>query len=295
MRDRLDDIPFPDPGQVYDLVRAGLVEDGAFRDITTNAIVAPDQQGRGNFLAKESGVLCGLTVATTAFTAIDPEVELRTRAVDGDWVHAGTEFASVVGPLGAILSAERVALNFLQRLSGIATTTREMVQAVGGLPVRVLDTRKTTPGLRSLERYAVRMGGGYNHRFNLADGILIKDNHLAAARSRGMSIADAIGRARELSPHTLRVEIEVTTLEEAREAVEAGADIILLDNMPPPLMAQAVEMVKGRCLLEASGGVTLENIREIAETGVDFISSGALTHSAKSLDISLEVMTAELG
>ncbi|HXH21671.1 MAG TPA: carboxylating nicotinate-nucleotide diphosphorylase [Dehalococcoidia bacterium] len=294
MRDRLDEIPFPDPGQVYDLVRAALVEDGAFRDVTTSAIVPPDQQGRGNFLAKESGVICGLTVATTAFTAVDPEIELRTRVVDGDWVHAGTEFASVVGPLGAILSAERVALNFLQRLSGIATTTRAFVQAVAGLPVRVLDTRKTTPGLRVLERYAVRMGGGFNHRFNLADGVLIKDNHIAAGRSRGLSIPDVIKRARDLSPHTLRVEIEVTTLEEAQQAIEGGADIVLLDNMPPPLMAQIVEMARGRCLFEASGGVTLENIREIAETGVDFVSSGSLTHSARALDISLEVMTAEL-
>jgi nicotinate-nucleotide pyrophosphorylase (carboxylating) len=295
MRDRLDEIPFPDPGQVYDLVRAALVEDGAFRDITTQSLVPPDQQGRGNFLAKDSGVLCGLTVATTAFTALDPEIELRTRAVDGDWVHAGTEFASVVGPLAAILSAERVALNFLQRLSGIATATRAMVQAAGGLPVRVLDTRKTTPGLRILERYAVRMGGGQNHRFNLSDGILIKDNHIAAARSRGLDIRGAIARARELSPHTLRVEIEVTDLEEAREAIEGGADVILLDNMAVPVMAQAVEMARGRCLVEASGGVTLENIREIAETGVDLISSGSLTHSAKALDISLDVMTAELG
>jgi nicotinate-nucleotide pyrophosphorylase (carboxylating) len=270
-----------------------LVEDGAFRDVTTQAIVPPDQQGRGNFLAKDSGVLCGLTVAATAFTAIDNEIELRTRAVDGDWVHAGTEFASVVGPLGAILSAERVALNYLQRLSGIATATRAMVQSVGGLPARVLDTRKTTPGLRALERYAVRIGGGYNHRFNLTDGILIKDNHIAAGRSRGLSLAEVIARAREMSPHTLKVEIEVTTLQEAQEAVEAGADIILLDNMSPAVMAQAVEIARGHCLVEASGGVTLENVREIAETGVDFISSGSLTHSAKSLDVSLEVMTAE--
>jgi nicotinate-nucleotide pyrophosphorylase (carboxylating) len=295
LRERLDEIPFPDPGQVYDLVRAALVEDGAFRDVTTQSIVAPDQQGRGNLLAKESGVICGLTVAITAFTAIDGEIELRTRAVDGDWVHAGTEFASVVGPLGAMLSAERVALNFLQRLSGIATATRAMVQAAGGLPVRILDTRKTTPGLRSLERYAVRMGGGFNHRFNLSDGILIKDNHIAAARSRGMGIAEAIRQARALSPHTLRVEVEVTDLDEAREAVEGGADVIMLDNMAVPVMAQAVELAGGRCLVEASGGVTPENVREIAETGVDFISSGSLTHSAKALDISLEVMTAELG
>ena len=295
MRDRLDEIPFPDPGQVYELVRAALVEDGAFRDVTTLSIVAPDQQGRGNLLAKESGVICGLTVVVTAFTAIDSEIELRTRAVDGDWVHAGTEFASVVGPLGPMLSAERVALNFLQRLSGIATATRAMVQAAGGLPVRILDTRKTTPGLRSLERYAVRVGGGYNHRFNLSDGILIKDNHIAAARSRGLGIAEAIRQARALSPHMLRVEVEVTDLDETREAVEGGADVILLDNMGVPVMAQAVEMARGRCLVEASGGVTVENVREIAETGVDFISSGSLTHSAKALDINLEVMTAELG
>lgn len=295
MRDQLDEIPFPDPQQVYDLVRAALLEDGAFRDVTTLSLVPPDQQGRGNFVAKDSGVLCGLTVAATAFQAMDNEIELRTRAVDGDWVHAGTEFAAVVGPLGAILSAERVALNFLQRLSGIATATKAMVSAVGGLPVKVLDTRKTTPGLRSLERYAVRIGGGYNHRFNLSDGILIKDNHIAAARSRGMDIGEAVRKARRLSPHTLRVEIEVTSLEEAREAVEAGADVILLDNMIPATMAEAVGIARGRCLVEASGGVTVENVREIAETGVDLISSGSLTHSARALDISLEVMTAELG
>jgi nicotinate-nucleotide pyrophosphorylase (carboxylating) len=294
MRDRLDEIPFPDPGLVYDLVRAALVEDGAFRDVTTQALVPPDQQGRGDFLAKESGVLCGLTVAATAFTAMDNEIELRTRAVDGDWVHAGTEFAAVVGPLGAILSAERVALNFLQRLSGIATATRAMVTAAGGLPVRVLDTRKTTPGLRALERYAVRMGGGYNHRFNLSDGILIKDNHIAAARTRGMGIAEVIARAREMAPHTLRVEIEVTDLEQLRQAVDAGADVVLLDNMSPVMMAEAVAYARGRCLLEASGGITAANVREIAETGVDFISAGSLTHSAKALDISLNVESAEL-
>jgi nicotinate-nucleotide pyrophosphorylase (carboxylating) len=169
-----------------------------------------------------------------------------------------------------------------------------MVSEVGGLPARVLDTRKTTPGLRILERYAVRIGGGYNHRFNLADGILIKDNHIAAGRTRGLGIADVIRLAREMSPHTLKIEIEVTTLDEAREAIDAGADVILLDNMSPPVMSQAVDMAQGRCLVEASGGVTLENVREIAETGVDLISSGALTHSAKALDISLDVESAEL-
>ncbi|HEY7268200.1 MAG TPA: carboxylating nicotinate-nucleotide diphosphorylase [Dehalococcoidia bacterium] len=287
------EVPYPDPGQVYELVKAALIEDGAFRDVTTQAIVPPDQQGRGTFVAREGGVLCGLTVAAAAFTALDDEIEVRSRAADGDWLHPGVAFASVVGPLGAILSAERVALNYLQRLSGIATATKAMVSAVGGLPVRILDTRKTTPGLRYLERYAVRVGGGSNHRFNLADGILIKDNHIAACRSRGLEIADVIRQARQQSPHTLKVEVEVTTLDEGREAIEAGADIVLLDNMSPALMAEVVAVARGRCLLEASGGVTLDNVREIAESGVDLISSGALTHSAKALDVSLEIETAE--
>jgi nicotinate-nucleotide pyrophosphorylase (carboxylating) len=293
MSERLDEVGFPDPGLVYDLVRAALMEDGAFRDVTTQAIVPPDQQGRGGFLAKVDGIVCGLTVAAAAFTAVDSDIEVRTRVVDGDFVRAGDEFASVVGPLGAILSAERVALNFLQRLSGIATAAAEMVSALDGMPARILDTRKTTPGLRMLERYAVRVGGAYNHRFNLSDGILIKDNHIAAGRSRGLGIPDVIERARGHAPHTLKVEVEVTDLDGLREAVVAGADIVLLDNMAPAMMAKAVEIAGGRCLLEASGGVTLENVREIAATGVDFISSGALTHSAKAMDISLEVQTAE--
>jgi nicotinate-nucleotide pyrophosphorylase (carboxylating) len=287
------EVPYPDPGQVYELVKDALVEDGAFRDVTTQAIVPADQQGRGTFVAKEAGVLCGLTVAAAAFTALDDEIEVRSRVGDGVWLHPGTAFASVVGPLGAILSAERVALNYLQRLSGISTATRAMVSAAAGLPVRILDTRKTTPGLRYLERYAVRVGGGHNHRFNLTDGILIKDNHLAAARSRGLEIADVIRGVRDFSPHTLKVEVEVTSVEEAAEVIAAGADIVLLDNMSPDLMREVVTLARGRCLLEASGGVTLENVREIAETGVDLISSGALTHSARALDISLDIETAE--
>lgn len=286
-----DEIAFPDPGQVYELIRSALIEDGAFRDVTTQALVPPDQQGRGTFVAKASGVICGLTVVASAFAAMDDETEFRTRAIDGNWVEAGTSFASVLGPLGAILSAERVALNYLQRLSGIATATRAMVLAIGGLPVRILDTRKTTPGLRALERYAVRVGGGYNHRFNLSDGILVKDNHIAAARNRQLSLADVVRKARAGAPHTLKVEIEVTTLEEARQALDAGADVILLDNMHPSVMAEAAALAKGRALTEASGGVTLDNVREIAETGVDLISSGSITHSAPALDISLEVET----
>jgi nicotinate-nucleotide pyrophosphorylase (carboxylating) len=182
-----------------------------------------------------------------------------------------------------------VALNFLQRLSGVATATRALVDAVAGLPVRVVDTRKTTPGLRALERYAVRVGGGHNHRFNLADGVLIKDNHLAAARSRGLDVREAVAAARAGAPHTLRVEVEVTNFEEAEEALAAGADVILLDNMDPAEMARCVKMIGGRALTEASGGVTVANVRAIAESGVDVISSGSVTHSARALDVSLEV------
>jgi nicotinate-nucleotide pyrophosphorylase (carboxylating) len=206
-------------------------------------------------------------------------------------VEEGGHIAEIEGPLAPILSAERVALNLMQRLGGTATLTRALVDAIAGLPARVVDTRKTTPGLRALERYAVRLGGGGNHRFNLADGVLIKDNHLAAARSRGLSLADVVAASRAGAPHTMRIELEVTSFEEAQEAAEAGADVILLDNMGPAEMARCVKMIAGRALTEASGGVTLANVREIAEAGVDIISSGALTHSAKALDISLEIET----
>ena len=279
----------PNPDLVRGLVRAALEEDGAFQDVTTAGLVPPDQVGRGVFLAKASGVICGLAVAEAAFATLDPKVEFHSRIEDGTWLEAGTTFAAVEGSLAAILSAERVALNFMQRLSGTATLARELVEAVKGFPVRIIDTRKTTPGLRSLERYAVRAGGGNNHRYNLSDGILIKDNHIASARGRGMSIREIVAAARASAPHTLKVEIEVTTLDETREAAEAGADVILLDNMSGEMMAAAVKIVAGRAQTEASGGVTLKNVRAIAETGVDLISSGALTHSAPSLDISLNV------
>jgi nicotinate-nucleotide pyrophosphorylase (carboxylating) len=271
------------------IVRAALEEDGAFQDVTTSGLVPPEQTGRGTFLAKASGVVCGLPVAAVAFEALDPGVGFESRIEDGTWVEAGSRFAAVEGSLSAILSAERVALNLMQRLSGTATLTRELVEAVKGLPVRIIDTRKTTPGLRNLERYAVQAGGGANHRFNLSDGILIKDNHIAAARGRGLSIAEVIAASRKAAPHTLKVEIEVTDLEETRAAVAGGADVILLDNMSVEMMAEAVRLVKGRALTEASGGITLKNVRAVAETGVDLISSGALTHSAPSLDISLNV------
>jgi nicotinate-nucleotide pyrophosphorylase (carboxylating) len=278
-----------DLDHVRTLVRATLDEDGAFRDVTTDALVPPDQRGRGVFIAKGDGVIAGLPVAEAAFVCIDPEVEFAASIDDGAWVENGRVFAEVNGSLASILSAERVALNFLQRLSGVATSTRALTEAVAGKGVRVIDTRKTTPGLRALERYAVRLGGGGNHRFNLSDGILIKDNHIAAGRARGLSIADVVRAARDGSPHTLRIEIEVETYDEAVDALEGGADVILLDNMTPDEMARVVGLTKGRALTEASGGVTIDNIRAIAAAGVDLISSGSITHSAKALDISLEI------
>jgi nicotinate-nucleotide pyrophosphorylase (carboxylating) len=284
--------PFLDQDLVRRVVRAALEEDGAFHDITTETTVPATQRGRGVFLAKDNGVIAGLPLSEAAFAALDASIRMRAVLKDGDWVEAGRIIAEIEGPLAPILSAERIALNFLQRLSGTATATRALVEASRGTRARVVDTRKTTPGLRALERYAVRVGGGHNHRFNLTDGVLVKDNHLAAGRSRGLSLGEIVAEARAGAPHTLRIEVEVTSLEETVEAVAAGADVILLDNMSPAEMAEAVRQVNGRALTEASGGVTIANIRAIAETGVDIISSGSLTHSARALDISLEIETA---
>ena len=282
----------PDASLIRDVVRRALEEDGAERDVTTQALVPPHQPGRGVFLAKGNGVVAGLPVAAAAFAALDATIALDAHVDEGAWVEPGAVIATVEGRLAPILSAERVALNLLQRLSGTATLTRALVDAVAGLPVRVIDTRKTTPGLRALERYAVRAGGGHNHRYNLSDGVLIKDNHIAAGRTRGLAIGDVVREARAAVPHTLRIEIEVTTEAEAEEAVAAGADVILLDNMTVAEMARVVGLMKGRAQTEASGGVTLENVRAVAETGVDLISSGSLTHSAKALDISLDIEAA---
>jgi nicotinate-nucleotide pyrophosphorylase (carboxylating) len=284
--------PHLDPDLVRRVVRDALLEDGAFHDVTTLSTVPPDQRGRGVFLAKDDGVLAGLPLVEAAFAALDGSIHVKSLLQDGARLERGAHIAHVEGPLAGILSAERVALNFLQRLSGTATLTRQVVDAVAGLPVRIVDTRKTTPGLRALERYAVQVGGGQNHRFNLSDGVLIKDNHLAAGRARGLTLTHVVAAARAAVPHTHRIEVETTSYEQAQEAVEAGADVILLDNMGPPEMARCVQMIAGRALTEASGGVTLANVRTIAESGVDIISSGALTHSAPALDISLDVETA---
>ncbi len=271
------------------IVEVALIEDGAGDDITTDALVPPDLTGSAVIIAKEAGVVAGLPVAAAVFGAADPSLSFQPRVSDGARVTAGDTLAEVEGRVASILNGERVALNFLQRLSGIATATARLVDAVAGLPTRILDTRKTTPGLRPLERYAVRMGGGQNHRYNLADGILVKDNHWQAMRAQGIDIGDAIRQLRAKARQGLRIEVEVTSVEEAKESLAAGADILLLDNMGLEEMRQVVEMARGRALTEASGGITLETVRAVAETGVDYISVGALTHSAPALDISLEL------
>lgn len=275
------------------LARQALSEDGAWQDVTTAATVDPAQRGSATVLAKRDGVIAGLPVMAAVLAAVDPATAFHALISDGQPVRKGDHIATIEGSYASILRAERVALNFLQRLSGTATMTAQAVTGAGRSDVRIIDTRKTTPGLRYLERYAVRAGGGQNHRYNLADGILIKDNHLAALRARGMGIADAVRLSRQHSPHTLRVELEVTTLDELDEGLAAGADIILLDNMTIEQMREAVRRCRGKAMTEASGGITPETIADVAGTGVDLISLGALTHSAPSLDISLELELAD--
>ncbi|MDQ3044204.1 MAG: carboxylating nicotinate-nucleotide diphosphorylase [Chloroflexota bacterium] len=274
------------------IITLALAEDIGSGDITSAVTVPAGTQARGIILAKSAGVLSGLVAVRVTFQRVDPALCFAPRLADGDRIEPGQTIADVSGPARGLLSAERVALNLLQRLSGVATLTAAYVAAVAGTNVRIVDTRKTTPGLRYLEKAAVRHGGGFNHRFGLADGVLIKDNHLAAIGGEDR-VRRAVRHARASAPHSLRIEVEVTTLDEAREALDAGAEIILLDNMDLATMRAAVVHVAGRALLEASGGITLERVRAVAETGVDLISVGALTHSAPSLDISLEVSLEE--
>jgi len=289
--------------QIKEIIDRALAEDLGKGDVTTEALIPGDQQETGFIVAKEEGILAGIEVAKQVFIRVDPELKVRILLKDGARVKPGSKVAKVSGSIASILKAERVALNFLQRLSGIASETGRYVEAVKGLPVRIMDTRKTTPGLRLLEKYAVSVGGGKNHRMNLSDGILIKDNHLVALRRQGLDIKEIIAKARQNAPLALRgakrqsnlqvrqiqVEVEVRTVSEALEVVEAGADIIMLDNMNLGDMRKAVKSINGRALIEASGGITLDNVRAVAETGVDFISIGALTHSARALDISLDL------
>jgi nicotinate-nucleotide pyrophosphorylase (carboxylating) len=260
-------------------VRSWLAEDLGAGDLTSEAIVPEDVTAAAVILLKERGVVCGLEVVRAVFAELDPVVGFEALAADGDETEG--EIARVEGSARALLGGERLALNLLGRLSGIATVTRRYVEAVAGTGATILDTRKTTPGLRGIEKYAVRCGGGTNHRLRLDDGVLIKDNHLRYAGS----IAAAVERARSTGEP---VEVECESLEQVREALDAGADSILLDNMTPPRLAEAVALTGGRAKLEASGGITLENVRAVAETGVDFVSIGALTHSARALDVSME-------
>lgn len=283
-----------DPETIYEAVNAALDEDIGRGDITSRSIVRPGQRARGSFLAKQEIVLAGLEVADAAFSAFDHNLQIESSAGDGDVIQAGKVFARATGEAQTLLASERVALNFLQHLSGIATLTRKYVEAIAGTEAVIVDTRKTMPGLRLLEKYAVTVGGGRNHRLGLDDGVLIKDNHLLLAGG----VTEAVRRAREVVGHLHKIEVEVASLDQVREALKSKADILMLDNMTPELTRQAVEIVRAaepdekRTLLEASGGITLANVRAYAEAGVDLISIGALTHSAPSVDISFKIRPA---
>lgn len=266
-------------------VRAALQEDGAFNDVTTIATVVSDRRSRATLVARESGVICGVPLALESFRLLDPKVAIRVDHEDGTHIRAGEPVLFVTGHARGLLSSERVALNYLQRLSGIATLTARYVDAVRGTKAKILDTRKTTPGWRLLEKYAVRAGGGTNHRMDLSSGVLIKDNHLSALDG---DIAKAVSRSRALAPKGVPIEVECDSIEQVDRAASAGADVIMLDNMTLEQMAECVRLVNGRAILEASGGVTLGSVRRIAETGVDWISIGALTHSAPSMDLALD-------
>ncbi len=276
--------PITMKAQIDPLLLAALREDISNEDVSTNAVIREETPGEVELLAKQDGVIAGLEVFARVFTLLDERTEVTFLCKDGDAVRSGQLLGRVRGDIRVLLSGERVALNLLQRMSGIATCAREMAAALQGTNTRLLDTRKTTPGLRILEKYAVRVGGGYNHRFNLSDGILLKDNHIAAAGG----VREAVRLAREYAPFLQKVEVEVETLEMVDEAVAAGADVIMLDNMSVEDMREAVCRIAGRAQTECSGNVTREKLQALADIGVDYISSGALTHSAPILDISMK-------
>ncbi len=279
----------PHPVLYRPLIQEALREDLGHGDVTTNALLPKGLKGEGEIKAKEELVLCGVEVARLVFEELDPELEFEPRCLDGTLLSPGEVVARIKGQVSSILKGERVALNFLQHLSGVATTTYRFVKKIEDLPAKVVDTRKTLPGFRVLEKYAVKVGGGANHRFGLSDGVLIKDNHIKACGG----VKEALTRARKHLPHVYRIEIEVKNLEELKEALEAGAEAILLDNMDLETLRQAVALVRKKdpgIVLEASGGVSLENVRAIAETGVDLISVGRLTHSAPAVDLNLKLV-----
>ena len=270
--------------QADPLILQALQEDITGEDVTTNAILPEDCQGEAELLCKQDGIIAGLDVFARAFTLLDDKVWFDFFVKDGDEVHKGQKLAKVVGSIRAILSGERVGLNYLQRMSGIATYTHQVVSLLAGTGITLVDTRKTTPNMRVFEKYAVTVGGGKNHRYNLSDGVLLKDNHISAAGG----VAKAIALAKAYAPFVRKIEVETETLDMVREAVEAGADIIMLDNMSHDMMREAIALIDGRAETECSGNVTKENIAALSDIGVDYISSGALTHSAPILDLSLK-------
>jgi len=275
--------------QIDNIIDIALAEDISHGDLTSETLIPPELQGKASLLAKAEGIVAGVEVAKRVFLRVDPSLKIEVFIKDGAEVKPGDIIATISGRVISILKAERTVLNFLNRLSGIATLTTQYTAKTQGVATSILDTRKTTPGLRLLEKYAVRMGGGKNHRLHLGDLILIKDNHLTALRALGMSLKDIVAKAKQNAPRGIKVEVEVNTIQEAREAVEGGADIIMLDNMSPDEMRQVVSLVPDYVKTEASGGITLDNVQAAAMAGVDFISIGALTHSVKALDISLEL------
>jgi nicotinate-nucleotide pyrophosphorylase (carboxylating) len=277
--------------EIEALVDRALAEDLSGGDATTEALIPEGLKGKGVVMAREVGVLAGGDVAAAVFRRVDPALRIVILEPDGTALEPETFVLEVTGAIASILTAERTAVNFMQHLSGIATETSRYVREVDGYVARVLDTRKTIPGLRALQKYAVTVGGGTNHRYNLGDGVLIKDNHIEALGRQGVGLAQVVDLARTNALHSLKIEIEVEDLEQVQEALDAGADILLLDNMPVDRMRRAVEICRGKVITEASGGIRLDNVREIAATGVDLISVGALTHSARALDFSLELVS----
>jgi nicotinate-nucleotide pyrophosphorylase (carboxylating) len=279
-----------EPGIIYAYASDLLKEDLGRGDITTQSVVRAGARARGRFLARQDFVLCGLEIAEAVFSTLDANIQLESRVYDGELISSGSEFALIEGPAAVLLTAERTALNLMQRLSGVATLTREFVNRISGTGARIVDTRKTTPGLRLLEKYAVTVGGGHNHRFGLDDGVLIKDNHIAVAGG----VRRAVESARLAAPHLMKIEVEVSSQSQLREAMAVGADVIMLDNMSTAEIRESVELIRKQnadVIVEASGGVSLETVREIAECGVDLISVGAITHSATAVDISLKMMS----
>lgn len=277
-----------DPGIIYAYASDLLKEDLGRGDITTQSVVRGGVKGRGRFLAKQDFVLCGLEISEAVFSALDNTITLESRVYDGEAIASGTEFARIEGPATVLLTGERTALNIMQRLSGVATITKAFVDRIEGTGARIVDTRKTTPGLRLLEKYAVTVGGGSNHRFGLDDGVLIKDNHIALAGG----VRRAVELARRAVSHLMKIEVEVSNQAQLREAITAAADVIMLDNMPVDEVRESVKMIREQApgaIIEASGGINLENVRSYAECGVDIISTGAITHSVAAVDISLKI------